>query len=149
MIIDVENGAMTDINQLYQDKILSLARSARTHKASADMSYSATVKNPTCGDSATITVNLDDEGCIIDIGVHVQGCALCEAGAGLLIEASAGKTRGDLAAMASQLATWLAGDHHTLSMPGQEVFTPVRDFTARHTCVCLPFHAIIKALPED
>ena len=38
--------------------------------------------NPVCGDEVTLALQIKDD-VIKEIGIDVQGCALCEAGAGL------------------------------------------------------------------
>lgn len=136
-------------SQLYHEKILAYARASRTKEMPENAQYVGSKKNPTCGDQVKVALTLDDAGYILDIGAQVDGCALCEAGAGLLMEIAPGKHHHEFPEIASQIATWLARGHDTLTAPNQETFTPVRDFTSRHDCVCLPFQAVVKAFDKD
>ena len=138
-----------DTSQLYHEKILAYARASRTKKMPENAQYVGRKNNPACGDHINVMLTLNDEGYVLDIGAEVEGCALCEAGAGLLIEIAPGKHRNDLDDIASQIEAWLSKSHDDLIASNQEIFTPVRDFTSRHTCVCLPFQAAAKAVRED
>ena len=71
------------MDTLYQDKILALAKIARASTPLPHVDLTATLNNPVCGDRVTLSVALS--GVVItDVFVAVKGCALCEAGAGLL-----------------------------------------------------------------
>ena len=133
-------------DQLYQDEILKFARMARGHGRLDTASYSAQVKNPSCGDLVNVDVTLDDDGRVCQIGIATDGCALCEASAGFLISIAPGRHRHDFTRLHDELAAWLGGNTSTMITPEQEAFRAVRDFTSRHTCVCLPFKAAVAAL---
>ncbi len=133
-------------DQLYQDEILKFARMARIHGRLDEAPYSAQVKNPSCGDLVDVDIMLDDDGYVQRLGIAAQGCALCEASAGFLISIARGRHRDEFTRLHDELAAWLGRNANTTIAPSQEAFLAVRDFTSRHTCVCLPFKAISAAL---
>ena len=135
-----------DIAQLYQEGILTFAREARSCPPLETPHYTATLKNLTCGDRVQIDLDLDEKNCISAMGAKISGCALCEAGAGLFFQVSLGKHRDELALIFNKMSEWLKRDHDDLLISSQDVFIPVRDFTARHQCVLLPFETATKAI---
>ena len=68
---------MTD--QLYQDRIVSLAKAKTGAGKLASPTKSARRDNPLCGDRVTIDVKLDDRGRVPEIAHQVRGCLLCQA----------------------------------------------------------------------
>lgn len=132
------------MDQLYQDRILELARAVRAAATIDAPTHQATVSNPTCGDRADVALVLN-ENAVADIGVAVRGCALCEAGAGLLIGLAVTRSQDDLLRMRDALAAWLAGDDTADIDEEMNAFAPVRAIKNRHKCVTLAFDAAAKA----
>lgn len=134
------------LEQLYQEKILAFARSARQSGTFDDAGYSATITNPTCGDRVRVDLDLDSNRHITRLGAEANGCALCEAATGLLLKAAPGQPADAVAGLADEIETWLRGERDSSSLDGQDAFTPVKAFGSRHGCVSLPFQAAAKAL---
>lgn len=132
------------MEQLYQDRILALARATRTADPLAKSSHQASVSNPTCGDRADVALLIEHE-VVNGASVAVRGCALCEAGAGLLISLATHRPQQDLARMRDALAAWLAGDDSADIHEEMNTFAPVRAIKNRHKCVTLAFEAAVKA----
>jgi len=137
-----------DTEKLYQEKILAFARQARQHNLLDDPDHSATVSNPTCGDRVRLDLKIDATNTILAIGAKADGCALCEAATGLAIATLVGRNASGLASLADEMETWLAGGADTPDLTDCAVFTPVKDFSSRHSCVCLPFRAAATAAGE-
>jgi hypothetical protein len=74
--------AMSD--ELYQTRIVALAKSKTGAGKLAAPTKSARRDNPLCGDRVTIDVKLDDTGHIAEIAHQVRGCLLCQASAAAL-----------------------------------------------------------------
>lgn len=132
-------------DSLYQQRILELAKHARTAARLENSTATATLKNPSCGDQVTIDLAIDDHQVIIAIGLEIRGCALCEAAAGLALHALPGQAVSTLQNHHDALRRWLAGTTTAPSLDQHDAFTPVRDFGSRHNCVCLPFQAAAQA----
>ena len=136
------------LEQLYQEKILAFARLARQSTPLENAAFSATVKNPTCGDRVRVDFDLDADNKIAQLAVVADGCALCEAASGLLLSTAPGRNAAELATLRSGIETWLKGQAEETSLDGQDAFTPVRAFASRHGCVSLPFEAAAQALAD-
>jgi nitrogen fixation NifU-like protein len=66
----------------------------------ADIDYEAS--NPLCGDRLRLTLRLDDQGRISEIGWDGQGCAISQAAASMLGEEILGKTMDEVRAIGKQ-----------------------------------------------
>lgn len=135
-----------DAEALYQEQILAYARSAREGRRLDAPSCSAEATNPTCGDRVKIDLEIDANGRIAAVGAKIDGCALCEAAAGLAMENLPGLDGTEAATIGDALDQWLKGSEDAPGISGHETFTPVRSFNGRHRCVCLPFVAAAKAI---
>ena len=133
------------MDALYQKQILKFAQQSRTSKFDSSAPLQARYNNPTCGDRVDISFSCTD-GTIHDIGVTVCGCALSEAGAGLLLKQFEGSSVADARKMTADFSDWIT--KHSNHAPNEDMsqFMPVREIRNRHKCVLLAFDAAVKAL---
>ena len=73
------------MDTLYQKQILQLAQRSRTKNRDSNAPFQASYDNPMCGDRVHVSFSLKGD-LIHNLGLEVRGCALCEAGAGLMLE---------------------------------------------------------------
>ena len=132
------------MNELYQTQILALARSARQSFSVSAPTHTAKLKNPVCGDEVTLALQIKDD-VIKEIGIDVQGCALCEAGAGLFAKLALSEHTERLSSLHQELSQFLTGDDEAASL--FEAFTPIKDVKNRHKCVMLAFTASTQLNP--
>ncbi len=71
-------------DQLYQDRIVALAKAKTGAGKLAQPTRSGHRDNPLCGDRVTIDITLDGQGHIAEIAHQVRGCLLCQASASAL-----------------------------------------------------------------
>jgi len=134
---------MTD--QLYQDRIVALAKAKAGAGKLASPTKSARRDNPLCGDRVTIDVKLDGQGRIAEIGQQVRGCLLCQASASALGSVAVGRDAKGIAEIrhdAERAVGREAGEAHEPFA----AFAPVRDHRSRQECVLLPFEALKDAM---
>ncbi len=140
------------VDALYQDKILTLAKAAKSRSRLETPDHSARVDNPLCGDRVTVDLAMNDGAHISEYGHKVQGCSLCEAASevigALVDEEGSGMTGAEIAEVKDGLARYLSGHADRPPWTSLSVFEPVRDFKSRHKCVLLPFEAVEKALKD-
>ena len=132
------------MDALYQGQLLALARAVRGQTPLEQVTHSASIKNPTCGDEITISMSLH-EGLIRALHLHVEGCALCAAGAGLLSEISNGASPADVILKGEHLSSYLKQPISAASDDLFLAFQPVKQIKNRHKCVLLAFDAFRKA----
>jgi nitrogen fixation protein NifU and related proteins len=132
-------------DQLYQEKIVALAKAKTGAGKLTEPTKTARRDNPLCGDRVIIDVKMGGDGRIAEIGHQVRGCLLCQASASALASVAIGKDKAGLAELRHDAERALgreAGEPHAPF----DVFTPVKDHKSRQECVLLPFEALKDAL---
>ena len=139
------------MDALYQMQILSLAHSARASTLDFTPSQTASCNNPVCGDKVSVSIAIQADR-VSNISVDVKGCALCEAGAGLLIETARNEEIDHTKALGADLKAFLSAEDDNENQSGNEraeklqIFTPVKAIRNRHKCVVLAFDAFNEAV---
>ena len=136
------------MDALYQKQILELAKQSRTRELDMNAPLQASCDNTTCGDRVDISFALKD-GAINNFGVKVRGCALCEAGAGLVLAQFEGMKQDTARQMTAQFTRWIGKEQDHVPNEDMAKFLPVRDIRNRHKCVLLAFHAAMQALDQS
>ena len=133
------------MEQLYKERLLAIAKAIRGVAEIESPTHRASVSNPTCGDR--VDVSLLVSGGVVDAAsTHVRGCALCEAGAGLLVSLAPGLAAADIETQRDVLKAWLEGEDRDDLPAGMQDFQPVRAIRNRHKCVSLAYDACVAAL---
>ena len=86
-------------DQLYQDKIVALAKSKTGAGKLASPTKTARRDNPLCGDRVIIDVVVNGQGRIAEIAHQVRGCLLCQASAAALASVAVGKDAAGIAVL--------------------------------------------------
>ena len=139
------------MDALYQKQILSLAHIARASTLDFTPSQTASCNNPVCGDKVSVSIAIQADR-VSNISVDVKGCALCEAGAGLLIETARSEEIDHTKALGADLKAFLSAEDDNENLSGNEraekllIFTPVKAIRNRHKCVVLAFDAFNEAV---
>lgn len=132
-------------DQLYQDRIVALAKAKTGSGKLAAPTRSARRDNPLCGDRVTIDVRLDGEGRIAEIAHQVRGCLLCQASASALSSVAVGRDKAGVDAIRHDAERAIGreeGETSTLF----SAFRPVKSHKSRQECVMLPIEALADAL---
>ncbi len=130
--------------QLYQERIMALAKAKTGAGRLANPTKSVRKDNPMCGDRVTIDVRLDN-GRIAEIAHQVRGCLLCQASAAALASIAVGKDTAGIAAARHDVERALGREQGTAGEPFS-AFAPVAEHKSRQDCVLLPFEALKEAL---
>ena len=136
------------MDALYQKQILELAKQSRTRELDINAPLQASCDNTTCGDRVDISFALKD-GAINNIGIKVRGCALCEAGAGLVLAQFEGMKQDTARQVTEQFTRWIGKEQDQVPNDDMAKFLPVRDIRNRHKCVLLAFQAAMQALGQS
>ena len=137
-------------NDMYQDEIVTLAKSKTGAERLENPDATVTLDNPLCGDRITLDISVAD-GKITHVGHRVRGCMLCEASASLVARDAIGTSTSDVPTAREILKSMLK----TEAIPAEgtlwssvSAFAAVAGFKSRHECVLLPFEALGKAVDE-
>lgn len=132
-------------DQLYQDRIVALAKAKTGAGKLANPTKSARRDNPLCGDRVTIDVRLDGQGRIAEIAHQVRGCLLCQASASALSSIAVGRDAAGIATVRHDAERAIGREQGEAAGPFQ-AFAPVAAHKSRQECVLLPFEALKDAL---
>jgi nitrogen fixation NifU-like protein len=78
-------------SDVYREEILDHSRNPRNKRALQDPTFMSRKANMSCGDTVSMSVRLDDDGRITEIGFEGVGCAISMAAVSMLTEALVGK----------------------------------------------------------
>jgi nitrogen fixation protein NifU and related proteins len=132
-------------DQLYQDRIVALAKAKTGAGKLAAPTKSTRRDNPLCGDRVIIDVRLDDTGHITEIAHQVRGCLLCQASASALSSIAVGRDKAGIAAIRHDAERALGREDGEAGEPFA-AFAPVKSHKSRQECVLLPLEALQDAL---
>ena len=132
-------------DQLYQDRIVALAKAKTGAGKLSAPTKSARKDNPLCGDRVVIDVRLDGDGRIAEIAQQVRGCLLCQASASALASVAVGRDRAGIEAVRHDAEKAIGRADGQPDEPFA-AFAPVKAHKARHECVLLPIEALQDAL---
>ena len=90
---------MGEFEQLYRELILDHYKSPRNHGLLDPADAHAEGQNPLCGDEIAVTVRLDADDRIAEVGFDGQGCAISQAATSMLTDLVKGRTAHEVAAM--------------------------------------------------
>jgi nitrogen fixation NifU-like protein len=130
--------------QLYQDRIVSLAKAKTGAGKLVSPTKSARRDNPLCGDRVVIDVKLDN-GKIAEIAHQVRGCLLCQASASALASVAVGRNAAGIEKVRLDAERAIGREEGEAAEPFA-AFAPVKSHKSRHECVLLPFEALKDAL---
>lgn len=132
-------------DELYQARIVALAKSKTGVGKLAAPTKSARRDNPLCGDRVTIDVRIEDGGRIAEIAHQVRGCLLCQASAAALASIAVGRDAAGIAELRHDAERAVGREAGKAHEPF-DAFEPVAAHKSRQECVLLPFEALKDAL---
>ena len=134
---------------IYQDQIIEWSKKTDHTAWLKNAHCKATASNPLCGDRISVELELAGE-VIKSMAYQVRGCLLCKASSSILAERASGMGFDELKNMSSRLdgALKALSDDPESFPEGYGLFFPVRLHKSRHSCVMLPFEAVIQAVSE-
>ena len=104
-------------------------------------------RSPTCGSRVVVTLRVDDDGRIAEIGIDAKACALGQASAAILAAHVRGVGLAALQAESERWRAYLAGEGQDLpDWPEIALLAAGRDYPARHPSMRLAFEATVAAL---
>ncbi len=133
------------MQEIYQDKILELAKLVKLSQPISEPTHTGEKNNPICGDKVIINAVIKN-GIIIDIHLIVRGCALCEAGAGLLGKTAINRNMDDLITLKDEMNGYLKNNEQPPDS-NSICFEPVKKIKNRIACVLLAFDATSEMKP--
>jgi len=138
---------MTELSDLYNDRILSLAAAIPPARRLDHPDAAASAHSKLCGSTIAVELNVRD-GVVTDYGQTVKACLLGQSSASIVAHHIVGTPVAEIRDVAAQMRRMLKEDGPP---PGGrwadlEVLEPVREVKGRHASTLLVFEAILRAL---
>ena len=140
---------MSDLDDIYNSKILELAANIPRTARLAAPHATATVRSRLCGSEISVDLALTD-GRISGYGQTVKACLLGQAAASIVGREIVGVTPQTFRAVGERVRAMLkdGGPAPVGTWADLAVLAPVRDYKHRHDAVLIVFEAVDKALSE-
>ncbi|MGI9385722.1 MAG: iron-sulfur cluster assembly scaffold protein [Methyloligellaceae bacterium] len=140
---------MTQLDEIYNQRILGLAANIPRTERLADAYATATAHSKLCGSTVTVDLKMDG-GVVTDYGQKVKACLLGQAACSVMARNIIGATPEELRRTGDQMRAMLKqdGPPPTGKWRDLEVLEPVRDFKARHASTLLVFDAVEDAIAQ-
>ena len=143
---------MSELEELYQEVIMEHNRRPRNFRELKDSNRSAEGFNPFCGDEVTLTMGLDAEGRIGEVGVEGQGCSISQASASMLSDHLKGKTLDEAEQAVRTFKGIMQGEELTDELEEElgeiAALQGVRKFPIRVKCALLGWTTLQDAIAE-
>lgn len=91
------------MEEMYREMILDHARNGRNWGLLAEPDFDHEEDNPLCGDHLHLTMKIDEQGIIREVGWDGNGCAISQASASMLGEELLGMSLADARKLDKQL----------------------------------------------
>ena len=144
---------MEDLEDLYQEIILSHNRKPRNEGVLDPRSGEAEGYNPLCGDQLTVHVRQTGSGLLEAVRFSGQGCAISRASASMMTQAVQALSLEEVQRRISEALEMLTGREEPeadLEKLGElAALIGVRQFPARIKCATLAWHTLAAALKGE
>jgi nitrogen fixation protein NifU and related proteins len=140
------------LDALYQEQILEHYRRPHGKGTLPAADATATVRNPLCGEEATVTVALDRTGPevrVSDIRFTGDGCSISQASASMMTDMVRGLTAPEIASLTERFTQLLHGDataKHGANLGPLHAFATMSRVPARIPCALLAWKALAQAI---
>jgi nitrogen fixation protein NifU and related proteins len=140
------------LDALYQEQILEHYRHPHGKGTLPAPDATVTMRNPLCGEEATVTVALDrtdKDVRVRDIRFTGDGCSISQASASMMTDLVRGRTVAEITSLTERFTRMLRGD---AAASGDETLGPLQAFAtlsrvpARIPCALLAWKALGTAL---
>jgi NifU-like protein involved in Fe-S cluster formation len=140
---------MTQLSEIYNQRILELSANIAGAERLADADASATAHSKLCGSTMTVDLKLDGDR-VAAFGQTVKACLLGQAAASVMGRNIVGTSAQELREVGSAMRAMLksGGPPPTGRWADLAVLQPVKDYKARHASTLLIFDAVESALAK-
>lgn len=136
------------MSNVYQAALLAHAK--RPHGAGSVPrgTEDGAATNTACGDEIRVALAWTPEHTVAELVHQVHGCAVCTASASMASQRLVGRTRAEIAAMATAFAARLGKTGFEDAWGDFQAFNGIERFPARIRCATLVWEAIERALEK-
>ena len=146
---------MVNVEQLYQDTILSHNRSPRNFHKLEHYTHSTIGRNPLCGDTYQLFAQIEGDE-IVDIGFFGEGCAISKASSSIMSELVKGKTLAEASKIKDDFLGLLLAENEEqqqkvlMALPRKlQIFQSLNEYPMRVKCATLIWRALEALLQQS
>jgi NifU-like protein involved in Fe-S cluster formation len=138
---------MTQLNEIYNQRILELSASMPAAARLSDADATATAHSKLCGSTVTVDIRLVDDR-VTEFGQTVKACLLGQAASSVMGRNIVGTSARELREVGTAMRRMLkeSGPPPEGRWADLAVLQPVKDYKARHASTLLVFDAVEAAL---
>ncbi len=144
---------MDDLRELYQATILDHNKAPRNFGELPGANRSARGDNPVCGDKLAVYLEVDDDGCVVDVRFDGRGCAISTASASLMTEFVKGRSWEEINETFERFHELVTGNPSETADAAElgklAVFSGVREYPVRVKCATLCWHTLRAAMSQS
>ncbi len=137
------------MNDIYQARLLAHAKKPHGAGSVPRGTEDAEALNTACGDEIRLKLHWTPEGGLERMVHELHGCAVSTAAASMAAKSLEGKTRAEIAAMASAFAARLGRAGFEEQWGDFQAFNGIEKFPARIHCAMLVWKALEQALAKN
>ncbi len=140
------------VDALYQDRILEHFRHPHGKGVLDHPDAEASVHNPLCGESVTVTVAVEQSATgprVRDVRFQSDGCSIAQASASMMTDLVRGATVSEIEALVARMRALVTGDAASAdeaTLGPAVAFSVIRRVPARAACALLAWRALGEAL---
>lgn len=138
---------MASATVLYTPEVLALATGLAAFRLDDTLTLRSEARSRSCGSSLILGLALNEQGCVTQVGLRSQACAIGQASAAVFARAANGRSIESLGDTAQAMERWLAGEGAMPDWPGLATVAAARDYPGRHGALMLPWTAVLQLLP--
>jgi NifU-like protein involved in Fe-S cluster formation len=140
---------MTQLSEIYNQRILELSANIPRAERLADADATATAHSKLCGSTVTVDLKVEDDR-VKAFGQTVKACLLGQAAASVMGRNILGSSADELREVGAAMRRMLkaGGPPPTGRWADLAVLEPVKDYKARHASTLLVFDAVEAALAK-
>ncbi len=140
---------MTNLSEIYSQRIIELAANIPRTERLTDPDASATAHSKLCGSTVSVDIKMRD-GVITDYGQSVKACLLGQSAAAIVAAHVVGATAEEIREVRRRMRAMLkeGGAPPEGKWADLAILEPVRDFKARHASTLLVFDALEDAIAQ-
>ncbi len=132
--------------RLYTPEMLGAAVELASYPPLPSANAEGAARAPACGSTLDLSLLLDGDARIAQVGMKVRACAVGQAAAAVFARNAAGRSDAEIRQTHDSLVAWLEEGGPLPDWPGLSLIAPARDYRGRHGAMLLPWKAALAAL---
>lgn len=143
------NAAMSELEDIYSQKILGLSANSTRNQRLSNPDATATAHSKLCGSTVTLDVKMAGD-MITDYGQSVRACLLGQTSAAVVAAHVVGASAGEMRDVGARMRRMLKenGPPPEGKWADLAALEPVREVKGRHASTLLVFDALERAMAE-